>query len=432
MDSARDVTFAHSAGGGAAGGDADGSTRHFVDHAATTPLLPQAREAWLDASAVAGNPSSLHASGRAARRIVEQARESIADDLRTRPSAVVFTSGGTESDNLAVKGLLWARRARLGVADPIVAASAIEHHAVLDPVEWLGKHEGADVRWIPVDASGLVDVDFIDQLLSSAAERTALVSVMWANNEVGTVQPVREIAAACRSAGVPFHTDAVQALGQLPVDLSELGATAVTISGHKVGGPFGIGALIVDPYESLVAVSHGGGQERDIRSGTFDAPAAAAFAVAVHHAVEEQAAHAAHLRSLQIQLAEGIASVVPDAIINGPVVDPATRLPGNVHASFPGAEGDALLMLLDAAGVDCSTGSACTAGVPEPSHVLLAMGVDERTARSSLRFSFGRTSTDEDVAAIIRALPGAVERARRAGSVSTDRYRAARENEVDR
>lgn len=432
MDSARDVTFAHSAGGGAAGGDADGSTRHFVDHAATTPLLPQAREAWLDASAVAGNPSSLHASGRAARRIVEQARESIADDLRTRPSAVVFTSGGTESDNLAVKGLLWARRARLGVADPIVSASAIEHHAVLDPVEWLGKHEGADVRWIPVDASGRVDVDFIDQLLSSAAERTALVSVMWANNEVGTVQPVREIAAACRSAGVPFHTDAVQALGQLPVDLSELGATAVTISGHKVGGPFGIGALIVDPYESLVAVSHGGGQERDIRSGTFDAPAAAAFAVAVHHAVEEQAAHAAHLRSLQIQLAEGIASVVPDAIINGPVVDPATRLPGNVHASFPGAEGDALLMLLDAAGVDCSTGSACTAGVPEPSHVLLAMGVDERTARSSLRFSFGRTSTDEDVAAIIRALPGAVERARRAGSVSTDRYRAARENEVDR
>ena len=228
-------------------------------------------------------------------------------------------------------------------------------------------------------------------------------------------------------------TDAVQALGQVPVDLSEVGATAVTISGHKVGGPFGIGALIVDPYESLVAVSHGGGQERDIRSGTFDAPAAAAFAVAVHHAVEEQAAHAAHLRSLQIQLAEGMASVVPDAIINGPVVgDPATRLPGNVHASFPGAEGDALLMLLDAAGVDCSTGSACTAGVPEPSHVLLAMGVDERIARSSLRFSFGRTSTDDDVAAIIRALPGAVERARRAGSVSTDRYRAARENEVDR
>ncbi|MEL0125686.1 MAG: cysteine desulfurase family protein [Actinomycetota bacterium] len=433
VDSARDVTLAQSAGGGVAGEDADSSVRHFVDHAATTPLLAQAREAWLDASAVAGNPSSLHASGRASRRIVEQARESIADDLRTRPSAVVFTSGGTESDNLAVKGLLWARRARLGVADPIVAASAIEHHAVLDPVEWLGKHEGADVRWIPVDASGRVDVDFIDQLLSSAAERMALVSVMWANNEVGTVQPVRDISAACRSAGVPFHTDAVQALGQVPVDLSEVGATAVTISGHKVGGPFGIGALIVDPYESLVAVSHGGGQERDIRSGTFDAPVAAAFAVAVHHAVEEQAAHAAHLRSLQIQLAEGIASVVPDAIINGPVVgDPATRLPGNVHASFPGAEGDALLMLLDAAGVDCSTGSACTAGVPEPSHVLLAMGVDERTARSSLRFSFGRTSTDDDVAAIIRALPGAVERARRAGSVSTDRYRAARENEVDR
>ena len=400
--------------------------RAFIDHAATTPMRPSAREAWLRASEVAGNPSSLHASGRAARRIVEEARESIADDLRTRPSAVVFTSGGTESDNLAVKGLYWARRARLGLDEPFLVASAVEHHAVLDPVEWLGKHENADILWLPVDARGRVNVSRLAEHLADNALRTALVTVMWANNEVGTVQPVGEIAALCKEAGVPFHTDAVQALGQVPVDLSEVPATAVTISGHKVGGPFGVGALIVDPHESVVPVAHGGGQERDIRSGTFDAPAAAAFAVAVNDAVREQQTHAAHLLELQSSLVRGILELVPDTLVNGATIgDPSERLPGNVHVSIPGAEGDSLLMLLDAAGVDCSTGSACTAGIPEPSHVLLAMGVDERTARSSLRFSFGRDSSARDVSAVLAALPGVVDRARRAGSVSSDRFRSA-------
>jgi cysteine desulfurase len=400
--------------------------RAFIDHAATTPMRPSAREAWLRASEVAGNPSSLHASGRAARRIVEEARESIADDLRTRPSAVVFTSGGTESDNLAVKGLYWARRARLGLDEPFLVASAVEHHAVLDPVEWLGKHENADILWLPVDARGRVNVSRLAEHLADNALRTALVTVMWANNEVGTVQPVGEIAALCKEAGVPFHTDAVQALGQVPVDLSEVPATAVTISGHKVGGPFGVGALIVDPHESVVPVAHGGGQERDIRSGTFDAPAAAAFAVAVNDAVREQQTHAAHLLELQSSLVRGILELVPDILVNGATIgDPSERLPGNVHVSIPGAEGDSLLMLLDAAGVDCSTGSACTAGIPEPSHVLLAMGVDERTARSSLRFSFGRDSSARDVSAVLAALPGVVDRARRAGSVSSDRFRSA-------
>jgi len=230
----------------------------------------------------------------------------------------------------------------------------------------------------------------------------------------------------CKEAGVPFHTDAVQALGQVPVDLSEVPATAVTISGHKVGGPFGVGALIVDPHESVVPVAHGGGQERDIRSGTFDAPAAAAFAVAVNDAVREQQTHAAHLLELQSSLVRGILELVPDTLVNGATIgDPSERLPGNVHVSIPGAEGDSLLMLLDAAGVDCSTGSACTAGIPEPSHVLLAMGVDERTARSSLRFSFGRDSSARDVSAVLAALPGVVDRARRAGSVSSDRFRSA-------
>lgn len=403
-------------------GDPLASRRVFLDHAATTPMLQQAREAWIAASAITGNPSSLHAAGRSTRRIVEEARESIADDLGTRPSAVIFTSGGTEADNLAVKGLFWARRARLGIAAPAVIASAIEHHAVMDPVEWLGKHEGADVVWAAVDTTGRVNVDFIADFIDRHASKTALVTVMWANNEVGTVQPVHAIARMCKDAGVPFHTDAVQALGQLPMDLSQLPAAAVTISGHKIGGPFGVGALIVDPHESIVPVSHGGGQERDVRSGTFDAPAIAAFAVAVQHAVAQQRVHAEHLAALQTMLAEGIREVVPDAIINGP--DPGnatTRLPGNVHVSIPGAEGDALLMLLDAAGVDCSTGSACTAGIPEPSHVLVAMGVDERTSRSSLRFSLGRDSTPADVRAVIDALPPAVERARRAGSVSSQR-----------
>ena len=382
-------------------------------------MLPQARSAWLAASEEVGNPSSLHAAGRAARRIVGEARESIADDLRTRPSAVVFTSGGTEADNLAVKGLYWARRRRLGVSDPVVVASAIEHHAVLDPVEWLVKHEGAEAMWVGVDASGRVEPDEIAGFLAAHAGRTALVTVMWANNEVGTIQPVGEIAALCNEYGVPFHTDAVQALGQVRVDLAMIPATAVTISGHKIGGPVGVGALIVDPYVQVEPVAHGGGQERNIRSGTLDAPGAAALAAAVHHAVVEQESHAQQVMALQRELVAGIADVVPDAIVNGGEVgDIEQRLPGNVHVSIPGAEGDALLMLLDAAGVDCSTGSACTAGIPEPSHVLLAMGVDERTARSSLRFSFGRTSTPEDVSMILSALPGAVERARRAGSVS--------------
>lgn len=400
--------------------------RAFVDHAATTPMLAEARDAWLRASENVGNPSSLHAAGRAARRIVEEARESIADDLRTRPSAVVFTSGGTEADNLAVKGLYWARRRRLGQSELAVVASSVEHHAVLDPVEWLVKHEGAEALWAGVDAVGRVDVSSLASFLESNAARTALVTVMWANNEVGTLQPVAEIAALCEQAGVPFHSDAVQALGHVPVDLSQIPATAITISGHKIGGPVGVGALIIDPHTPLEPVAHGGGQERDVRSGTFDAAGAAAFAVAVRAAVNQQAAHAEHLRELQQALASGITQVVPDAIINGGIIGAADeRLPGNVHVSIPGAEGDALLMLLDAAGVDCSTGSACTAGIPEPSHVLLAMGVDERTARSSLRFSFGRTSTMADVEAVLAALPGVVERARRAGSVSAERASVA-------
>lgn len=375
-------------------------------------MLDQAQEAWLENSRILGNPSSLHASGRAARRVVEESRESIAADLGVRPSAVIFTSGGTESDNLAVKGLFWKRREEI-VGTPVVIASPIEHHAVLDPLHWLAEHEGAEIVWLPVDSFGRVSVADVESAIVAAGGRVALVTVMWANNEIGTVQPVHEIAAVCRAAGVPFHTDAVQALGALSLDLA--GIDAVTVTGHKIGGPFGVGALIAETNLGLVPVQHGGGQEREVRSGTLDAPGIAAFAVAVHHAVSSQAASAERLRGLRDRLVEGVTAEVPSAVLNG---DPADRLPGNAHFSFPGCEGDALLMLLDAAGIDVSTGSACSAGIPEPSHVLLAMGVDEPTARGSLRFSLGRTSENADVDALLSALPGAVERASRAGSAA--------------
>jgi cysteine desulfurase len=390
--------------------------RAYLDNAATTPMLPAAREAWLAQSERVGNPSSLHSSGRAARRVVEESRERIAAALCTRPSAVVFTAGGTESDNLAVKGLFWARRSAAGATRILV--STIEHHAVLDPVEWLAKSEGASVSWLGVGELGRVRLDEVAAALSDADD-VALCSVMWANNEIGTVQPVHELARMCREVGVPFHTDAVQALGHLPLDLSELGADAVTISSHKIGGPFGVGALVVDPRVAVTPVLHGGGQEREIRSGTLDAPGIAGFAVAVDYAVAHQATRAQRLQVLRDRLIQGILDVVPDARINGDVAPGgAHRLPGNVHASFPGCEGDLLLMLLDAAGVDCSTGSACTAGIPEPSHVLLAMGVDEALSRSSLRFSLGDTTSDADIDAALAALPGAVDRARRAGSLA--------------
>jgi len=399
------------------------NARSYLDHAATTAMLPQARQAWLEAAQATGNPSSLHASGRAARRIVEESRESIAASLHTRPSWVVFTAGGTESDNLAIKGLYWARRS--GSRNRVLA-SAIEHHAVLDPVQWLADHEGAQVTWLAVDVEGRVDLDGLIPALSDPA--VTLCSVMWANNEVGTVQPVSQIASACREAGVPFHTDAVQALGHLPMDVTELGATAVTISSHKVGGPFGVGALILDPAAGVTPVLHGGGQEREVRSGTLDAPGIAAFAVAVAHAVAQQQAQSRRIRDLRNELVAGVLAAVPGAVLNGAhdLRDPSARLPGNAHFSFPGCEGDALLMLLDAAGIDCSTGSACTAGIPEPSHVLLAMGVDEPTARASLRFSLGADSTHRDVERLLAVLPSAVERAERAGQVAVRSIRPTR------
>ena len=382
----------------------------YLDHAATTPMRPEAVEAFVAAAAEVGNPSSLHAAGRCARRKVEESRELIAAVLGARPSEVIFTGGGTESDNLAVKGVYWARRA----ADPArrrVVAGAVEHHAVLDSVKWLGEHEGATVVWLPVDGYGRIEVDALRAELAEHADEVALVSAMWANNEVGTVQPVAEIAALAHEHGIPYHSDAVQAIGQVPVDFAQSGAAALTVTGHKIGGPVGVGTLLLGRDVPATPLLHGGGQERDVRSGTLDVPGIVAFATALEASVKAQPEHAARMVTLRDDLVDRVLAAVPEAILNG---HPEHRLPGNAHFSFPGCEGDALLMLLDAAGVACSTGSACSAGVAQPSHVLLAMCADEDRARSSLRFSLGHTSTADDVDELIAALPGAVERARRA------------------
>lgn len=382
----------------------------YLDHAATTPMVPAAIDAMTAHLGDLGNPSSLHASGRRARRVVEEARETIAGALGCRPGEVVFTSGGTESDNLALKGLYWSRRD----ADPLrrrILTTSVEHHAVLDPLHWLSEHEDADLELLPVDRLGRLDVDALAASIERDPASVALVSVMWANNEVGTTQPVARVAEIAAAHGIPVHSDAVQALGAVPVDFAASGVDALTISGHKVGGPRGVGALVVRREIDLTALLHGGGQERDVRSGTLDVPAIAGFAAAVEVAVKEQADHALHLAELRDQLVREVLRVVPDAVLNG---DPADRLPGNAHFGFPGCEGDSLLMLLDARGIECSTGSACSAGVPQPSHVLLAMGHDEAEARSSLRFTLGRTSTESDVTALAEAIGPCVERARAA------------------
>jgi cysteine desulfurase len=381
----------------------------YLDHAATTPMVPAAVEAMTAHLADVGNASSLHASGRRARRVVEESRETIAQALGCRPGEVVFTSGGTEADNLAVKGLFWSRRA----ADPArrrILASSVEHHAVLDPLHWLAEHEDADLQLLPVDDVGRLDTDALAASIARDPATVALVSVMWANNEVGTIQPIAEVVALAAEHGIPVHSDAVQALGAVPVDFAASGVDAMSISGHKVGGPLGVGALVVRREIELTALVHGGGQERDVRSGTLDVPAVAGFAAAVEVAVKEQADNAARLTTLRNRLVDAVRRAVPDAVLNGA----DDRLPGNVHCSFPGCEGDSLLMLLDARGIECSTGSACSAGVPQPSHVLLAMGRDPDVARSSLRFSLGHTSTEADVDAVAEALGPCVERARAA------------------
>ena len=387
----------------------------YLDHAATTPMLPQAIDAVRAALSRVGNPSSLHASGRAARRTVEEAREALAEAVGARPSEVIFTSGGTEADNLAVKGIFWSRRD----ADPHrrrIIVSPAEHHAVLDAVQWLADHEGAELTWLDVDATGAVTPAALHDAVAGDPDSVALVSAMWANNEVGTISSIADLSEVAAEYGLPLHTDAVQAVGSVPVDFASSRAAALSLTAHKLGGPYGAGALLLRRDVGCVPLLHGGGQERDVRSGTLDPPGIVGLSTAAVVATTERAATSARVAALRDRLVAGVQRQVPNAVLNG---SRTHRLPGNAHFSFPGCEGDSLLMLLDAQGVECSTGSACSAGVAQPSHVLLAMGLTAAAARGSLRFSLGHTSTDDDVEAVLDIIGDVVARARAAGMANS-------------
>ena len=387
----------------------------YLDHAATTPLRPEARDAWLAAHEVLGYPSSIHGAGQAARRLLEDARERLAEILGCQPIEVVLTSGGTEATNLALKGLWWAREPW---TDTVVLPDG-EHHATLDTVAWLTASAGAMVRPVGLDRLGRIPVaDF-----SAALPGTALATALVANNEVGTVHDAAGLARAAADAGVPMHLDAVSALGQVDVDFARWrgdgsspgGLVALSVSAHKVGGPVGVGAAVVSRHARLTPLLHGGGQQRGLRAGTQDAAGAAAFAAAAMAAVSERTQESVRLEALRRRLVHGILDAIPAARLLG---DPDGRLPGNAHVLFPGAAGETLLFLLDMAGISVSTGSACQAGVAEPSHVVLALGLDDRAARSVLRLTLGRTSTDDDVDAVLAALPSAYARAVASGARS--------------
>lgn len=410
----------------------------YLDHAATTPMLPEAIAAYTEAMGTVGNPASIHSNGQRARRMLEEARESVAASLGCDPIEVVFTSGGTEAVNLAIKGGFWARQAA-GARRPRILVPGGEHHATVDTVEWLAASgtsgASAEPDWLPLDAEGRIRLDVLEERLAHEPERIALVTVLWANNEVGTIQPVERIAALAARYGVPLHLDAVAAYGHVPIDVAGIrartgagagGLGAVSVSAHKIGGPVGIGALVLSRQASVVPLVHGGGQQRQVRSGTQDVAAAVSFAVAARHVVLNREAEEARLAGLRDRLIAGVRAAVPQASLSGPEPTGGDRLSINAHFTFPGAQGDSLLFLLDAAGVSVSTGSACQAGIPEPSHVLLAMGRDDADARSALRITLGHTTTAVDIDAFLAALPAAYEGASRAGLAERPTHLGAR------
>lgn len=392
----------------------NGGMRFYLDHAATSPLRPEARDAWLTAGEVLGNASSTHGAGQDARRVLEESRERAAAVLGCDPIEVVFTSGGTESINTAVQGL-W--RSRRPGTDAVVLPDA-EHHATMDTVAALIQ-EGAVVRAVPVDGGARIDAAAFRAALDGAALATALV----ANNEAGTINDAAALARAAADAEVPLHLDAVGAWGHVPLAFRSLrgdapvaaGLVAMSVAGHKLGAPVGTGALVVARSARLTALLHGGAQQRGLRAGTQDVAGAAAFAAALEAAADEMATEGERLRMLRDRLIDGILRAVPQAELLGEATD---RLPGNVHMLFPGAVGESLLFLLDMAGIAASTGSACQAGVAEPSHVVMAMGRSEVDARSALRFTLGRTSTDADVDAVLAVIADVYERASGARSAT--------------
>ncbi len=379
----------------------------YLDNAATTAMLPEALEVMYRESASVGNASSLHGAGRRARRVVEESREKLAAAVGAKPQEIIFTASGTEANNLAVKGLFW----RAGASKRAIVSTPIEHHAILDPLEWLEREQSVTLHMAEVDSDGTTKVDSIAQLLSEYQKEISFVTVMHSNNEVGALQPVAEIAAISREYEIPIHTDAVQSFGKVPLDFGKLGVSALTISGHKIGGPLGVAALVAKKDLELTPLLHGGGQERDVRSGTLHTPAIAAFATAAELSQQRLQINADRIRSMRERLIHGVTAAVDDVRINGG----ENTLPGIAHFTFAGAEGDALLLLLDAQGVQCSTGSACSAGIAQPSHVLIAMGMAPKIARSSIRFSIGTTTSEKDIDKAISVISEVVSRARAAG-----------------
>ena len=374
----------------------------YLDHAATTPMFDVAIDAMNSALRKLGNPSSLHTEGRSTRKDVEDAREKIAQAVGCLASEVIFTGSGTEADNAAIKGLFWHSDKK------VILVSSIEHHAVLDPAQWLAEHEGAELIQIPVNTDGVIDLDFVKKTVAERGSEIALISVMHSNNETGVIQPIADIVTI--AGDIPVHCDAVQSFTKVPLSFKDLGLFAMTISGHKVGGPLGIGALILRRAVEIPALLHGGGQERDIRSGTLNAPSIVAFA----SAVEAKLYDAKKIAALRDSFEVGVLAARPDAVING---KSAPRLPGISNITFPGTQSDSLLLLMDSEKVSCSTGAACTAGVHRPSHVLMAMGLTDVVSQSSLRFSFGTTNTEADVAYALSVLPTVIERGLAANAV---------------
>ena len=382
----------------------------YLDNAATTAILPEALEVLYQEAATVGNASSLHGAGRRARKIVEESRERIAAAVGAKPQEVIFTASGTEANNLAVKGMFWQAQ-NDGEAKTGISSSPVEHHAILDPLEWLERESGAQLHLAQVDVNGVINPESVAEIMREHGATISFATFMHSNNEVGALQPVAELAAIAREHQIPIHTDAVQSFGKVPLHFADLGVDAMTISGHKIGGPLGVAALIAKKTLELTPLLHGGGQEREVRSGTLHTPAIAAFATAAEISQAKLHANSERIRSLRARLIAGITQTVSDVRLNGG----ANTLPGIAHFTFDGAEGDALLLLLDAQGVQCSTGSACSAGIAQPSHVLIAMGMAPKIARSSIRFSIGPSTTEAEIDRAISVIGEVVVRARAAG-----------------
>jgi len=380
----------------------------YFDHAATTPMSKAAIDALNNQISQLGNASSLHTQGRSVRKAVEEARESIARIAGASPSEIVFTGSGTEANNLAIKGFYWKRLGE-DSARNVIVISAFEHHAILDPVEWLEEHEGAHVIQVPVTRDGIVDLEALKDIVDHNRAKIAVIAIMHSNNEIGTIQPIKEVVEI--AGDIPVHTDAVQSFGKVDFSFDQLGVTSATLSAHKVGGPLGVAALILRRGIDVTPILHGGGQERDIRSGTLNAPAIVSFAAAAEDADLHRIQRYSELRAMRRYLIDSIRAVLPDIWVNG---DVEPSLPGIANITFPGTESDGLLLLLDAEGIASSTGSACSAGVPRPSHVLLAMGLSERDARSSLRFSLGASNTRSEIDHVASVIESVVDRARAA------------------